>query len=34
MFIEKEKVAAAGSFVKVFADMFLKKEVSGSKAYF
>lgn len=34
MFIEKDRVAVAGSFIKVFADIFLKKEVTGSKAYF
>ena len=34
MFIEKDRVAVAGSFIRVFADIFLKKEVTGNKAYF
>jgi hypothetical protein len=33
MFIEKDRVAPAGSFIRVFADIFLKKEASN-KAYF
>lgn len=31
--IEKEKIASSGKFIKIFADVFLKKE-AGTKSYF
>ena len=31
--IDKAKISAAGNFIKVFADVFLKRE-AGNKSYF
>ncbi len=33
LFIEKEKISTSGKFIKVFSDIFLKRE-AGNKAYF